>query len=375
MYKIKIKTGQKHYPVYLGKGIMESVGSVVSRHLSARPVLIVCDKNVSALYAKKCLESLRREGFKPHLEILEGGERGKTLETVANLYTKALELGLDRHSAVIALGGGVTGDLAGFFAATYLRGLPFVQVPTTLLAMVDSSVGGKVAVNHPLGKNLIGAFHQPALVISDTHTLETLPPREFNAGWAELIKYGVVCSKKLFKRLESLNNNLSMRCLGKGFKVIGAHKLMNLIIRAVSIKGAIVCRDEKEENLRRVLNFGHTFGHALEAATHYGHYLHGEAVAGGMIMATELALRLKQIDEPSGWRIKALLENIERPSPPGGLTAEAVAGSLLYDKKRKGEELVFVLPCGLGKALFCSNPPFHLVEKVIGNYLPGKHSR
>ena len=368
MYKIKIRTGRESYPVHLGNGIMESMGSIMSRYLPERPVLLVSDRNVSIRYAEKCLQSLRRGGFKPYLEVLEGGERGKTLETAANLYTKALEAGLDRHSAVVALGGGVTGDLAGFVAATYLRGLPYVQVPTTLLSMVDSSVGGKVAVNHPLGKNLIGAFYHPALVISDVDTLKTLPQREFNAGWAELVKYGVVCSKKLFERLEALNKNISP---GVGLVEISERRLLNLIGRAVLIKGEIVYRDETEKNRRRILNFGHTFGHALESATGYEHYLHGEAVACGMAMATRLAVRLERLDEASGRRIITLLKKIKSPLPPEGLTPDAVVTALFYDKKREGEELVFVIPGSLGKALIFKAPPSRLVGKVVEVYFCG----
>ncbi|RJX25583.1 MAG: 3-dehydroquinate synthase [Dethiobacter sp.] len=371
MFKIKIKTDQKAYPVYLGRGMIDSIGSVISAYLPACSILVVSDRNVSLYYGERCLESLRRAGFKPYLEVLEGGEKDKSLTAASTLYTRALEAGLDRHAAIVALGGGVTGDLAGFVAATYLRGVPYVQVPTTLLAMVDSSIGGKVAVNHPLGKNLIGAFYQPSLVISDVDTLNTLPEREFNAGLAELVKYGVIWDKKLFERLESLKS-LSRRASPRGLLLeIDNPWLLKFIARAVLIKGEIVCRDEREKNLRRVLNFGHTFGHALEAATGYAYYLHGEAVACGMAMAARLAVLLNILDPASERRIKTLLKQLKTPFPPQGLNKDTVAEALFYDKKKEGGELVFVLPTAPGRVLMYKAPPFSLMEQVIEEYLRG----
>ena len=277
---------------------------------------MISDKNVAPHYAPGCLQSLRSAGFKPYLEVLAGGEKEKSLAVAANLYTRALQAGLDRRAAIIALGGGVIGDLAGFVAATYLRGVPYVQVPTTLLAMVDSSVGGKVAVNHPRGKNLIGAFYQPTLVISDAATLKTLPGREFNAGLAELVKYALIWDKKFFARLESLHRgNFSA---GESLLQADHPQLLKFILRAVRIKGEIVSRDEREKDLRRILNFGHTFAHALESATDFAYYLHGEAVACGMLMATRLAVLLQILDRASARRIRTLLlQQLKFPSPPG----------------------------------------------------------
>lgn len=369
MLKITVKTGQESYPVFLGHGIIKNVGAVLARsgYVQCRAVLVVTDRNVSLHYAENCLQSLHRERFKPYLEVLEAGEKVKSLETVSALYTKALEAGLDRRSAIIALGGGVIGDLAGFVAATYLRGVAFVQVPTTLLAMVDSSVGGKVGVNHPLGKNLIGAFYQPAVVISDIDVLKTLPQREFNAGLAELVKYGVVCSKKLFELVEVRSAFSGEDLLGKDEPL-----LLSLIGRAVLIKGEIVRRDEREKGLRRILNFGHTFGHALESASGYEYYLHGEAVACGMLMATRLAVLLKKLDEPSGRRIITLVKKLKPPLPPESLTLEAIEAALFYDKKKEGEKAVFVLPTAIGKGAMFKAPPARLVKRVIEEYLSGE---
>ena len=368
MIKITIEAGEKAYPVFLGHGIIKDIGAVLGKYLSKGQVLVITDKNVAAIYANKCLESLRREGFKPSLEVLEAKETTKSLETVSALYTKALEAGLDRHSAIIALGGGVIGDLAGFVAATYLRGVPFVQMPTTLLAMVDSSVGGKVGVNHPLGKNLIGAFYQPSLVLGDLDTLKTLPPREIRAGLAELVKYGAVCDRKLFELLEVKSSSFRGEALLGG----GKPRLLSLIGRAVMIKGEIVRRDEKEKGLRRLLNFGHTFGHALEQAGGFEYYLHGEAVACGMFMATRLAMLLDKLDEPSGRRISALVKKLNPPRPPEGLTLQAVEAALFYDKKKEGEKMVFVLPAAIGKGALIKDPPAPLVKRVLEEYLRGE---
>lgn len=372
MFKIKINTASKTYPVYLGRDLLPNLGPLMAASLPPCPVLVVSDRQVAPHYGARCLESLRRAGFQPCLVVLEGGEQDKTPATALTLYTRAMEAGLDRHSAILALGGGVIGDLAGFVAATYLRGIPYVQVPTTLLAMVDSSIGGKVAVNHPLGKNLIGAFHHPELVVGDMATLDTLPPREFNAGLAELLKYGLIRDEKLFARMEALAARTSRSCGQKPFLDASDPRLGKYIARAVQIKGEIVRRDEREEGLRRILNFGHTFGHALEAATGYAHFLHGEAVACGMSMAVRLAVLLKLLDPLSGLRINGLLQQLQAPPPPRGLKREVIGSSLCYDKKKEGKELVFILPTAPGRVRVYKGPPLTLVEQVIAEYLRGE---
>ena len=370
MFKMQIRTPSSSYPVFLGRGLLNNTGPLMSMYLPAGPVLVVSDQNVTSHYARRCLQSLRSGGFKPYLEVLAGGEKEKSLAVAANLYTRALQAGLDRRAAIVALGGGVIGDLAGFVAATYLRGIPYVQVPTTLLAMVDSSVGGKVAVNHPRGKNLIGAFYQPALVIGDAATLKTLPAREFNAGWAELVKYALIRDKKFFARLESLNRGSFST--GDSLHQADHPQLLKFILRAVRIKGEIVSRDEREKDLRRILNFGHTFAHALESATDYAYYLHGEAVACGMLMAIRLAVLLQVLDRASARRMRALLlRQLKIPLPPSGLNPQAVVQALFYDKKKEGTEPVFILPQSIGRVLVCKAPPFSIVRRVINKYLRG----
>ncbi|MEW5921433.1 MAG: 3-dehydroquinate synthase [Bacillota bacterium] len=368
MYTINMRTRQKSYPLFLGRGILQNAGPVISRYLLPRPALVVSDKNVADHYAEKCLHSLRRAGFKPYLEVLNGGEKEKSLAAASTLYERALKTGMDRQSVFVALGGGVIGDLTGFAAATYLRGVPFIQVPTTLLAMVDSSIGGKVAVNHLLGKNLIGAFYQPSLVFGDVATLHTLPERELNAGLAEVIKYGIIWDANLFARLEHLSKGVAVKN-----KLIetGSRQLLPLILRSILIKGKVVYLDEKEKNLRRILNFGHTFGHALETASRYEYYLHGEAVACGMAMAVRLAEMLHILDRVSKQRIINLVARLNLPFPPVNLSINTVMEALFYDKKKEGEELVFVLPSRIGKVFMCKSPPANIVEKVIGEYLQG----
>lgn len=371
MFKIQICTPSNSYPVFLGRGLLAHTGFLLARYLPAGPVLVVSDQNVASRYASPCLQSLQSAGFKPHLKVLAGGEKEKSLAVAAKLYTRALQAGLDRRAVIVALGGGVIGDLAGFVAATYLRGIPYVQVPTTLLAMVDSSIGGKVAVNHPRGKNLIGAFHQPGLVISDAATLETLPARELDAGWAELVKYAFMQGEKLFVRLEAQKRENIFK--GGPLIQIDHPRLLKLILQAIRIKGAIVSRDECEKDLRRLLNFGHTFAHALESATGYTFYLHGEAVACGMLMAVRLAVLLRVLKRAPARRMRALLlRQLNFPPPPPGLNTPAVARALLYDKKKEGTETVFILPQNIGRLVVCKAPPFKIVRQVIDEYLQGK---
>ncbi len=363
MLKVVLRAGPKSYPVYLGRHLIEKLGIILAGHLPACSLLLVSDRNVCAHYAEGCLQSLKRGGFEPHLEVLHGGESDKSLDVAARIYSKALAAGLDRRSAIVALGGGVVGDLAGFVAATYLRGIPYVQVPTTLLAMIDSSVGGKVAVNHPLAKNIIGAFYQPTAVLSDVATLATLPGREFKAGLAELVKYGVIWDGRLFERLEKIffrNGHFNSR------------ELVMLIAASVAIKGKIVFLDEREEDLRRILNFGHTFGHALEAATGYRHYLHGEAVACGMAMAARLSACLGRLDRPAEKRIVNIVKKLNPPGPPAGLTVHSVMKALLFDKKKEREELIFILPEEIGRVSIYRSPPEHLVSRVIEEFLGGE---
>lgn len=380
MIKVEIQTTQNCYPVYLHRKILGLTGALLKKKFSPCQVLVITDKNVPAHYVDICRQSLQQEGFIPCTAILEGGEKDKSLASAYKLYSFALKKGLDRKSIMLALGGGVVGDLAGFVASTYMRGIPFVQVPTTLLAMVDSSVGGKVAVNHPRGKNMIGSFYQPAMVLADMDTLKTLPGREFTAGLAELIKYGIILDKTLFQQFEHFarfyenQRKDDPEYKGSIFLQLTGSRLLKLITKAVLIKGRVVGLDEKETGFRRILNFGHTFGHALELATSYKYYLHGEAVAAGMIAAAQLAAGLKILEEKDARRISALLLKLNPPPPPEDLTAEAVLNALMSDKKKEGKELIFILPSSIGETVLCKSPPMDQVEIVVNRYLENNFS-
>lgn len=357
MLKIKIGKGEKGYPVYLHHGLLHNGGLLLKHHFAGGPFLLATDKNVFSPYGEICTQSMRQNGFKPYMVVLEGGEKDKTLQSAFKLYGEALKAGLDRKSFVVALGGGVIGDLAGFVAATYMRGIPFVQIPTTLLAMVDSSVGGKVGVNHPQGKNIIGSFYQPSLVLADLETLKTLPRRELAAGLAELFKYGIILESSLFYQIEFF--------LKDSFFELGSSTFQKLVAQAVLAKGRVVTVDEKETNFRRILNFGHTIGHALESATSYNYYLHGEAVAIGMMAATYLSVKLKILKSKDACRILKLLERLNPPLPPVGLNTAKVLQALYSDKKKDSGKLVFVLPSAIGKGVFYNSPPLAEIREVV----------
>lgn len=361
MRRVDISLPGGGYPVFIGEGSLSLLGELMPESLAPGRLLLVTDRTVSALYGPSCLRSLEAAGFRVFTAEIPPGERSKSFRWAVKLYDTAVEAGLDRASPVVALGGGVTGDLAGFVAATYLRGVPLVQVPTTLLAQVDSSVGGKVAVNHPRGKNLVGAFYQPCLVVMDPLTLRSLPDRELKAGAAELIKHGILGERSFF---EWLDKNLS-RLLVRDPAV-----LIEALAQSVITKGGVVESDEKEEGRRRILNLGHTFAHALEAATGYDYYLHGEAVLIGMDMAVSLAEKLGLLSLSRAGRLHAMFRRVGLVEPPRGLKLEPVMEKLLYDKKRKSGRLLFVLPCDEGVRIY-PDPPGGLLKEIFNRYLDG----
>jgi 3-dehydroquinate synthase len=304
-------------------------------------MLVVTNPVVAGLYGEAVKRSLAEAGFQVGEAQIPDGEEYKTLATVAGLYDAAFTGGLERGDAVLALGGGVVGDIAGFLAATYMRGVPFVQVPTTLLAQVDSSVGGKVGVNHPGGKNLIGAFYQPRFVLIDPDTLATLPSREVRAGLAEVIKYGVISDAGFFSWLEANIDRLLN---------LEPAALEHAIAASCRIKAAVVSADETETGLRAILNFGHTVGHALEAVTGYQRFVHGEAVAIGMVAAARLAVRLGYFEPPGAERITGLVLRAGLPAEvPAGVVPGALLEAMRRDKKVVANRLTFVLPEAIGR--------------------------
>ncbi len=327
------------YKIYIGTGTLEKLGEYLPFEKKTRLFVITNDR-VGPLYGNKLVESLQEYGYKTLYHQVPDGEEYKSFATAEELFTCAIKGGLDRGSAVIALGGGVIGDLAGFVAATYMRGIPLIQVPTTLLAQVDSSVGGKVAVNHPLGKNMIGSFYQPRLVFIDLQVLKTLDPREVRSGLAEVIKYGVIQDRGFFNFLEE---HLA------GIKALDLELLSAVVKKSCSIKGRIVEEDEKERGLRSLLNFGHTIGHALEVITDYRVYRHGEAVSMGMVAAAEIAVGRGLLAKEEAERLVMLLENAGLPTViPFG--ADEIIPLLSRDKKAQEGRPRFVLLLGLGKA-------------------------
>lgn len=340
MSEITVQLGGRSYPLIIGSGVLDQLGRRLARLNSGKTVLLVTDANVAALYSRQVQQILTGAGFQVTEAVIPGGEESKSLDQAAWLYDRAFTAGLDRQCPVIALGGGVVGDLAGFVAATYMRGVPFIQVPTTLLAQVDSSVGGKVAVNHPRGKNIIGAFYQPRLVLADTDTLPTLDRRNLQAGLAEVIKYGVIWDESFFAWLEQhIDAALAME----------ADVLAAIIEQCCTIKAAVVAQDETEQGVRAILNYGHTVGHALEAISHYERYLHGEAVAIGMAAAARLAQGQGLLSEAQSRRIERL---IAAAGLPAAVPQEYAAGDLIklmyQDKKVCNHKLTLVLPTTIG---------------------------
>jgi 3-dehydroquinate synthase len=339
---IQVIARSHSYAVHIGEDLLEETGDLV-RELPCgehgTSVALVTDSNVAPLYADRVLASLRRSGFEPLAITVGAGEPSKSMAETARVADAMIKAGLDRHSFVVALGGGVVGDLAGFVASIYHRGIPLVQIPTTIVAQVDSAVGGKTGVNSGLGKNLLGTFHAPSLVIADVGTLETLPGREFDEGFAEVIKHGVIRDRALLEDL-------------RGFDRRDRTALAGIIRRNVEIKAAIVGADEFERTgARALLNFGHTIGHAIEHAAGYGHWLHGEAVSLGMVAATWLSMEKAGLPEADFAEMLALLEQFRLPTQLSeDLDTAAVMESMARDKKFAAGQIRFVLTRSLGSA-------------------------
>lgn len=366
---VRVSLGERSYDIAIGSGLASDFGERIGPWLAAhghrvgnRPkALVVTDQNVRGPHADALAAQLEEDDWQVRLVALPAGETTKSLVATEDLYNHLVDLPADRSTVVIAVGGGVIGDLAGFAAATYNRGIPFVQVPTTLLAMVDSSVGGKVGINHPRGKNLIGAFHQPVGVLIDTDFLITLPEREFKAGLAEVVKYGVILDSSFFHFLEQHAPAISQR---------DPAALRRIVASSCELKAAVVSQDEFERTgLRAVLNYGHTFGHAFEALAGYGELLHGEAVSIGMQYAARLAVKLDRIPQEIADRQERLLAALELPLRlPEGLnwTAEELIGAMRLDKKTLGGQLRFVLPTRLGHVELVPGIEEAVVREVLG---------
>ena len=344
MRKVSVTLGKDSHAAHVGAEILDRLGELAC-DAALRPgkCAIVTDSNVEKLYAQRAVAALKKSGFDPAVMCVPPGESSKSLATLETLYDRMTEASLDRSSAVFALGGGVIGDLAGFAAASYLRGIAIVQVPTTVVAQVDSSLGGKTGINHFKAKNLIGAFHQPRLIVADVATLATLPEREFREGLAEVIKYGAIMDAPMITDLErSLDAILSRNI----------PLLEEVVTRSLEHKAAVVAADPNEQGIRKTLNFGHTIGHAIEASAGYGNYFHGEAVAIGMAAASRLSAKYSGLSADEASRLERLLERAGLPTamPPGWRSDEFMS-ALRLDKKRSAGAVEFVLLSALGKSL------------------------
>ena len=345
MPKLTVALGRRSYSIHIGAGILAHAGELLDSPRSSRAI-VVSNPVVARHHLAPLQAGLARAGVTSEALLVPDGEAHKDWATLYDIHTRLIDLRAERSTLLVALGGGVIGDLAGLAAATYQRGMPLLQVPTTLLAQVDSSVGGKTAVNHPLGKNMIGAFHQPSAVIIDTATLATLPAREYIAGIAEVIKYGAACDADLFDWLEANMAGLLAREPGA---------IEHAITESCRIKSAIVAADERESGKRALLNFGHTFGHAIEAATGYGTWLHGEAVAAGMALASALSRRVTGLEAGAADRVTALIAGAELPVRPPPLDFERWTELMSHDKKVESGVMRFVLLDALGRASVHSN--------------------
>ena len=355
MQTLQVSLGSRSYPIHIGQGLIESSNLIIP-HLKRKQVAIVSNTTVAPLYLAQLTKPLQAVGIEVISIILPDGEAYKNTETLNLIYDALLQNRCERSTTLIALGGGVIGDLTGYAAATYLRGVPFIQIPTTLLSQVDSSVGGKTGINHPLGKNMIGAFYQPKLVLIDIDTLQTLPARELSAGVAEVIKYGLIRDVEFFNWLE-----------------INMTKLMELdtkitaeaIYRSCQNKAQVVAADEHEAGERALLNLGHTFGHAIENGMGYGVWLHGEAVAAGTMMAANLSKNMGWLSAAELARMDTLFKAAKLPLTPPSLGVERYIDLMGLDKKVENGKIRLVLQQGIGKAVITSNYDAQLLRQVL----------
>ena len=354
METVSVALGSRSYPIHIGASLIERA-ELYAPHIGAGAA-VVTNPVVAALYLARVRSALERAGARVSEIVVEDGERAKGWATLDRVFDALLAARLGRDATIVALGGGVVGDLAGFAAAVYQRGVRFVQVPTTLLAQVDSSVGGKTAINHPRGKNMIGAFHQPLAVISDVATLDSLPDRELRAGLAEVIKHGAALDQPFFAWLERHVEQLLAR---------ERSALVHAVRRSCELKAAVVAEDERETGRRALLNLGHTFGHAIEAATGFGPWLHGEAVAAGMVMATALSARIGTLPRADAQRISALISRAGLPTRPPQLDRQRWHELMSLDKKSAAGRVRFVLLDALGSASLRGDIDPRLVDETI----------
>jgi len=356
MQPLNVTLGERSYPIHIGAGLLDDA-RLYAPLAGAGKVAVVTNATVAPLYLERVARAIEQAGMPRPVSIeVEDGEQAKSWGSLDRVFDALLAARCGRDSVIVALGGGVVGDLAGFAAAVYQRGVPYMQVPTTLLAQVDSSVGGKTAINHARGKNMIGAFHQPLAVIADVATLDTLPDRELRAGLAEVIKHGFILDQEFVVWLEANTARLLSR---------DRPALQHAVRRSCELKARVVAADERESGLRAILNFGHTFGHAIEAGMGYGEWLHGEAVASGMVIAAELSVRTGTLPRQEADRVKALLARAGLPVQAPGLAVDRYLELMQVDKKNAGGRARFVLLEALGRAVLRGDVDTRLVRESI----------
>lgn len=355
MQTLHVPLGERSYPIHIGAGLLDQPDLLLP-HLQQKRVAVVTNATVAPLYLDRFVATLEANGVAVMPIVLPDGEAYKNWETLNLIFDALLTQRAERKTTLIALGGGVIGDMTGFAAASYQRGVPFIQIPTTLLSQVDSSVGGKTGINHPLGKNMIGAFYQPNVVLADTDTLKTLPPRELSAGLAEVIKYGLIRDVGFLAWLEA---NIDKLC------ALDPAAIAHAIYRSCEIKAEVVGQDEREGGIRAILNLGHTFGHAIETGMGYGNWLHGEAVAAGMVMAAETSRRLGWLSETDVARTRALIRAAGLPDAAPDLGVVRYLDYMGHDKKVEGGKMRFVLLKKLGEAVVTAEVPTAVLTDVL----------
>jgi 3-dehydroquinate synthase len=356
MKTLHVDLASRSYPIYIGTNLLEQPALFEPHLKSSTTVFIVSNTTVAPLYAKTLTTTLSQLGKTVRLLELPDGESFKDWQHLQLIFDELLAHGADRQSMIVALGGGVVGDMAGFGAASFMRGIRFIQVPTTLLAQVDSSVGGKTGINHPLGKNMIGAFHQPEAVIADLNTLRTLPPRELSAGLAEVIKHGAIADADFLDWIEA-NTDALLAC--------DTNAMAHAVLRSCEIKSAVVSADEREGGIRATLNFGHTFGHAIESGLGYGEWLHGEAVGCGMVMAADLSARLGQIGQADAQRLKRIIASMHLPIAPPKLGSQRFMELMQVDKKTEAGQIRYITLGSIGAARIQQVPDATVIETLV----------
>jgi 3-dehydroquinate synthase len=353
---LHVDLASRSYPIYIGTNLLEQKALFEPHLKSSTTVFIVSNTTVAPLYAKTLTNTLTQLGKTVRLLELPDGESFKDWQHLQLIFDELLAHGADRQSMIVALGGGVVGDMAGFGAASFMRGIRFIQVPTTLLAQVDSSVGGKTGINHPLGKNMIGAFHQPVAVIADLNTLRTLPARELSAGLAEVIKHGAIADADFLDWIEA-NTDALLAC--------DTDAMAHAVLRSCEIKSAVVSADEREGGIRATLNFGHTFGHAIESGLGYGEWLHGEAVGCGMVMAADLSARLGHISQVDAERLKRIIKSMHLPIVPPKLGTGRFMELMQVDKKTEAGQIRYITLGSIGAARIQQVPDTTVIETLV----------